>query len=170
MLAIRHSPRAGYSWQKGKIQRKKPVAEQSVSEIRLLLSFLQRYSWAVDLEDQGKAVLVYTDESYCDTAYGSDFSWSQAHGNALCRRVVKSTRLIILHAMTKHGLLAATDEQTGAAIMPAMYQSGPFLNAELIFTGKETGDYHQNMNAVSGQCCFRRLTRGHRAARTGHIP
>lgn len=93
-------------------------------------------------------MIVYTDESYCDTAYGADMGWFKQGRAALYRRVVKGTRLIILHGMTRHGMLVRIDPQTGEVCLPDMYQSGEYLSGEMIFQGKEEGDYHLNMTGV----------------------
>ena len=55
---------------------------------------------------------------------------------------------IILHALTKHGLLFKTDRH-GVRPEPLEWQGGRVLNCEMIFQSKKAkGDYHQNMDGT----------------------
>ena len=51
----------------------------------------------------------------------------------------KGRRLIIQHAITKHGLLAVLDEGTGRPIDVDQYASGEQLTCEMLYEGKEDG-------------------------------
>ncbi len=106
-------------------------------------SFLYQYSAALNQED---TVLVYTDESYVNSSHSRTLTWyNPIIGNAVYK-AKRGPRLIILHAMTKYGILVKRDAN-GVAITASANVDEVCLTSEFIFeTVVEDGDYHKSMN------------------------
>ena len=79
---------------------------------RRVAQFIVRYAKALKLQAKGTHVIVYTDESYAHNNHASLYGWvfPTSEGVNVGRR---DGRLIILHAMTKDGLLTEIDTITG---------------------------------------------------------
>ena len=108
-------------------------------------------------------MIVYTDESYIDTAHAAKFSWQEVRDKSNEKgksklskvedlsapntiKVCSGGRLILIHCMTKDGLLSATDEDGKYINVDYMHQ-GPIESAMMIWpAGTAKGDYHKNMN------------------------
>ncbi|CAF1173427.1 unnamed protein product [Rotaria sordida] len=95
-------------------------------------------------EEHGSSVIVYMDESYVNARYalnGTCYDASQSIGNKLIRGTGKEARFIIIHAMTKYGLLYHTHEKGG---------TGVEQTAEMIWRAdKANGDHHKNMDSTN---------------------
>ena len=131
----------GYHWRhKRYVGGMKPQAKHA--RIR---QFILEYAAALAEEQSGTAVIVYMDESYIHTHHSTKKGWFHPSD----RDVIgddNGTRLIILHAMTDNGLLAAPDA------IATNWLSEPALTAELVFEevledGQDNSDYH---NTVTG--------------------
>jgi hypothetical protein len=113
--------------------------------------FMLMYDRALKEEAEGKAIIVYMDESYIYLNHHARTGWSkggdgeapsQAGNFSRC-----GTRLLIIHACTKDGMLIAdpTEENDVKAF------TGVRLNAEGIFkdtTGTDKSDYHKSFNGT----------------------
>mmetsp|Transcript_21520 Transcript_21520/g.44287 ORF Transcript_21520/g.44287 Transcript_21520/m.44287 type:complete len:705 (+) Transcript_21520:260-2374(+) len=122
-------------------------------------------------EKDGEVVLLYIDESYCNTNHSDTHSWHLSTGTGTRNKSTsKGRRLIFLHCITKDGPLVDIDPATGRPVdeldwkrdtphirRPASTSTtdqsaaadGPpsLLSTELIWlSDSSTGDYHDNMN------------------------
>ena len=114
--------------------------------------FIDEYAAAIAEERAGKAVIVRMDESYINQHYCTKFGWhlsskEQATPN---RFVGKDTgpRLIIIHAMTKDGML-----QLAKANEPSNDLSEEYPNAMVVAhlvsaEGIEPADYHDTIDGT----------------------
>ena len=101
----------------------------------------------------GRAVIVYMDESYCHANHMPDKCWCGDAVGRVERSRSKGSLTIILHALTKDGWLACTDED-GNVPQPEEFQSGEVLTAQMVWRGKiGAGDYHDNMNSEMFMKC-----------------
>ena len=111
-------------------------------------TFLIQYSRAVVEQQQGRSVLVYTDESYVNVNHARQFTWY--HPEAPERRdVVRPSgvgeRLVLVHAFTQDGWLT---------LDPAVHndrsdQMAP--SCELVYEAeKGDGDYHVQEESETG--------------------
>jgi len=132
----------GYRWRhKRYVGGMKPQAKNA--RIR---QFILEYAQAIMDEMNGKAVIVYMDESFIHAHHAHKMGWFHKSS----RDVIgddDGKRLIILHAMTDHGLLAVPDA-TGTN-----WLNEPAFTAELVFDeifedGKDEDDYHNTMTGV----------------------
>jgi hypothetical protein len=150
-LGVRQTQRIlkqlGYQWGRKRCigtASKKQQSQRTRSFIRQLYDALQQ-------ERGGSAVIGYTDESYLHTAHANQYCWcapSSPSRNQVRGAPSKGKRLILLHAMTKYGLLSAPRRGRSAAA-PSNVVSDEDLTCELIFEGLiDSEDYHKN---VSGQ-------------------
>jgi hypothetical protein len=113
-------------------------------------SFLRQLAEALQQEQDGTAVLGCTDESYLHTAHSNQYCWyapSSPSRNQVRGKGSKGKRLIMLHAMTRHGLLTAPRRGRSSAA-PTNVVSDEELGCELIFEGLiDSEDYHKNMDS-----------------------
>jgi hypothetical protein len=132
----------GYQWRhKRYVGGMKPQAKNA--RIR---QFILEYAAALKEEMDGKAIIVYMDESYIHTHHASKKGWFHP-SNPDVIGDSDGTRLIILHAMTENGLLAVPDE------VASNWLNEPALTAELVFEevledGQDGSDYHNTMTGV----------------------
>ena len=141
----------------------------------VIVAYLRDLGRALKLEREGKAVLVYTDESYVHQNHCPSNSWVSVgvDGNIVDRGTSKGRRLIILHAITRDGPLVTYEGQgparkpietlvwkpPGASATAAETDTphpidtdGEALTAELLWVAQShTGDYHDNMDSDSYQ-------------------
>lgn len=103
--------RMGYKRRRGKIKTP-PFTEERMARIRQFLVEMDR---AYSLEQKGDAVIVYMDESFIHQAHGSAYSYFFTDENGVThdgfgRTSGKGSRMIMVHAITKHGPLVTRDE------------------------------------------------------------
>lgn len=111
-------------------------------------------------EEEGDAVLVYTDETYCHTNHSDSHSWHLNTGRPNRNKSSsRGRRIIIMHAITKDGPLCEVDPATGRPVDNIKWKKDTphaddvevtdevLLTAENIWLASaSTGDYHDNMN------------------------
>ena len=106
--------------------------------------FLLEYSKALKEQSNGTAIIVYTDETYVNANHARDETWTCADdplSNFLVRPSSKGKRLVILHALTRDGLIFRDSDVSNDVA------SQESFNSELIYeANKGDGDYHDNMN------------------------
>ncbi|CAB1118710.1 unnamed protein product [Ectocarpus sp. CCAP 1310/34] len=117
-----------------------PLNEERKNRIRL---FLVKMDLAKRAEDAGVAVIVYMDESFVHQAHGSAYSYFPSNDKGVVqdeigRTTGKGVRMIMVHAITKHGPLAELQE--GFPIREDEQTAGFLWQAKLA-----TGDYHNTM-------------------------
>jgi hypothetical protein len=135
----------GYRW-----GRKRSMGTASKQQqTQRMRSFIRQLAEALQQERDGTAVLGYTDESYLHTAHSNQYCWfapASSSRNQVRGTASKGKRLIMLHAMTRHGLLTAPRRGRSAAA-PTNVVSDADLGCELIFEGLvDSEDYHKNMD------------------------
>lgn len=112
-------------------------------------SFIRQLAEALQQERDGTAIIGGTDESYLHTGHSNQYCYYSPASSARnqCRaKPSKGKRLIMLHVMTRHGLLTAPRRGRSAAA-PSNVVSDEELGCELIFEGLvDSEDYHKNMN------------------------
>jgi len=137
----------GYKW-----KRKRCIGrmtkEQQAQRTR---SFISQYSAALKEEELGSAIIVYIDESYIHCSHQFQYCWalsSDPQGHHTKAAPGKGKRLIILHAMTKDGLLHM--EQRGRNTDPLTNDvSNSFPSCEFIFEAAlDSENFHKNMNST----------------------
>ena len=107
--------------------------------------YLLAYSKALKLEQDGTHVVVYMDESYCHQRHASGYTWSLPGQNRVRTGGGKGLRLIIVHAITKDGLLFDPGSERRPNDTEVIE---PCKTSEWIFLGPvKKGDYHKNMNS-----------------------
>ncbi|CAN0312171.1 unnamed protein product [Ectocarpus sp. 4 AP-2014] len=151
--------RIGYRRRRGRIKIP-PLNDDRKARIR---RFLVEMSAALTQEEKKEAVIVYMDESFCHQLHGSAYSYFLTDDDGVVqdgmgRTSGKGLRMIMVHAITKGGALAAVDENNfpipegwfkpkdkgkgrqGAGSM------GTEETAEMLWQAKRaTGDYHDAM-------------------------
>ena len=134
----------GYVW--GRMKKGKLLQNED-KKFKRIRPFLVLFSQAQTLEREGDFVILWLDESYVNTNHASSYSWfnpKSKHSNLIGRKSGAGRRIIIVHAITQHGLLSACRPLTSKPI------TEPHATAEWLWEAqKRTGDYHKNMNAES---------------------
>lgn len=154
--------RLGFKRRRGRIKIP-PLNEQRKNRIRL---FLVKMDLAKRAEDAGLAVIVYMDESFVHQAHASAYSFFPVDSNGVVqdgigRSTGKGLRMIMVHAITKHGPLAKQEEgfpiregwfkakeNRAKKIKPgeADFVMSDEQTAEFLWQAKlATGDYHNAM-------------------------
>ena len=133
----------GYRYGKGNVIGKMND-EWYAARIR---TFLLQYSRAVVEQQQGRCIIVYTDESYVNVNHARQFTWYHPEApekNDVVRPSGKGKRLVLLHAFTQDGWLTRDSSIHNGRVDQCA------LSCELIYQAdKGDGDYHDNMNAVA---------------------
>ena len=118
--------------------------------LQRMRSFLRQLAEALQQERDGTAVVGCTDESYLHTAHSNQYCWyaPASHSrNEVRGKGSRGKRLIMLHAMTRHGLLTAPRRGRSTAA-PTNVVSDEEIGCELIFEGLiDSEDYHKNMDS-----------------------
>ena len=137
--------RLGYQWgpiQKVGVRRKRPDLTETLRE------YLKKYAAALQKQNTGKYVIVYMDESYVHDRHNKNYTWfhpdSDDKNKVFCG-TGKGNRLIIVHAITKDGLLYVDGQQRqhDKETLDENYAE----TAEWVFIGPvKKADYHKNMN------------------------
>ncbi|CAN0433341.1 unnamed protein product, partial [Ascophyllum nodosum] len=121
--------RLGYRRRRGRIKTF-PLDGKRLARIRRFLVEMDR---AVKEEDKHEAIIAYMDESFVHQAHGSVYSYfftdeNGAVDDGFGRTIGKGLRMIMVHAITKHG---------------------PLDTAEFLWQAKlSKGDYHASMTDV----------------------
>jgi hypothetical protein len=113
----------------------------------LICSYIYRYAAALKEQEDSTAIIVYMDESYVHAHHCSQFLWhslSSATKNEV-RGDSKGKRIIIMHAMTKDGLLAVEGTEP-SNILTELYHSCALIFDEVCVDGVTPADYHDTIN------------------------
>lgn len=137
----------GYKWKRKRCMGRM-TKEQRAQRTR---SFIIQLSAALKEEELGSAIIVYVDESYIHCSHQFQYCWSMAsdpQGHHIKAAPGKGKRLIILHAMTKDGLLHFHSPGRNAQpLTNDVHESYP--SCEFIFEAAlDSEDYHKNMNST----------------------
>jgi hypothetical protein len=118
----------------------------------LIRRYIFDYAEALRLEATGEYVLVWMDESYIHTGYCVGYSWfhPNAPGNTKVvrnrvRRSDKGKRLIIMHAMTRDGMLEDPEAEP-TDDLSEKHASAAIVSPELSAAGGDHEDYHKTLN------------------------
>ena len=107
--------------------------------------FAVELSQALQLEEQGTHVVYYMDESFVNTGHTNIYSWYKAKENDIAQQSGKGKRLVLVHAISKHGPL-----HTEGARIPHvgdLPEGESYETAEWVYEAKSRGDYHTQMNS-----------------------
>jgi transposase len=118
-----------------------------------MLTHISRYSDALREQERGECVIVYTDESYVHRHHHSNYYWQGPIGTpsgSVATRESRGERFILLHAITKDGLLHNSDHAS-VVNLTAEQRANPYhkcATAEIIMrdTTDGEGNYHDTMN------------------------
>jgi hypothetical protein len=139
------------------------------------IKYALEYGHALALEREGKAVVVYMDESYVNMRHKRTNTWynpNSAQSSDLNAGVGNGELFIMVHAITESGLFAAGDLSDGKEaeedldeeeekekvdmkdeglprVRPDYTKSGPQLSAEMIYRTKAlpSDDYHKHFDS-----------------------
>ena len=115
----------------------------------LIRRYILEYAVLVREEQLGKHVLVWMDESYIHAGYCSRFSWYHKTDDVVPNRVTgsdKGKRLIIIHAMTRDGMLECKTEEAPSDNLEEECASAAIVSAKLSAEGFEPADYHDTLD------------------------
>ena len=98
----------------------------------LFRRFVVQYNTALQEEKAKQAVVVYSDESYVNTGHHSQYGWFLPEWRFRAA-TGKGSRLIIIHALTKDGLLTTNGPDGKPLDVPFRDPSENIYTAELIF-------------------------------------
>ena len=144
-----------HTWMKElkiKFGKKKITGNTREKNNEWTMQFLTQYASAWAEQEAGNAVIVWMDESYIHVGLCADKGWyiagiqkrhqpNRFHGQS------KGQRYIIIHAMTKFGMLELSREEPSADLnvpCPSALVVEPFLAED----GSNPEDYHSTMNGV----------------------
>lgn len=132
----------------GYVYGKKHFVNQTRSYRNVLIrSYIYKYAAALKEQEDGAAIIVYMDESYIHAHHCSHFLWhslSSATKNDV-RGDNKGKRIIIMHAMTKDGLLEVAGTEP-SNILTELYHSCALIFDEVCADGITPADYHDTIN------------------------
>jgi len=161
---VRYALKEYLGWRWGKVRPRKTKGDADRKDV--IVAYLRDFGRALKLERDGKAVLVYTDESYLHQNHCPGKSWisMDKDGDVIDRGTSRGRRLVMLHAITRDGPLVTIDTATGDPIETLQWkasataqkktdtphpidgQGGETLTAELLWVAQShTGDYHDNV-------------------------
>lgn len=113
---------------------------------QFMRAFICRYALSLRDQREGKAVIVYTDESYIHTGSSTDYLWfsPQSDDKSDVRAVERGGyRLILMHAMTSEGMLSALSDNA----QPSNDLTDTQLTAEFAFRSAGINDdYHATID------------------------
>jgi transposase len=113
----------------------------------LIRKFIYQYAKALKEEEQGTAIIVYMDESYIHAHHCSKNMWyllTSTHKDTV-RGDNKGKRIIIMHAMTKDGMLAVEGVEP-SNILTELYHSCALIFDEVCIDNITPADYHDTIN------------------------
>jgi hypothetical protein len=113
----------------------------------LIRRYIYQYAAALKEQEQDTAIIVYMDESYIHSHHCSKRLWhslSSATKNEV-RGDSKGKRIIIIHAMTKDGLLEVEGTEP-SNILTELYHSCALIFDEVCVDGVSPADYHDTIN------------------------
>ena len=113
----------------------------------LIRRYIYQYAKALQEQEDGIAIIVYMDESYIHAHHCSQFLWfclSSATKNEV-RGDSKGKRIIIMHAMTKDGLLEVAGTEP-SNILTELYHSCALIFDEVCVDDVSPADYHDTIN------------------------
>ena len=113
----------------------------------LIRRYIYNYAKALKEQEEGKAVIVYMDESYILSHHCSKFLWyclTASRKNDV-RGDNRGKRIIIIHAMTKDGLLEVEGVEP-SNILTELYHSCALIFDEVCVDGITPADYHNTIN------------------------
>ena len=116
--------------------------------VALIRRYIITYSQALAEERKG-AVLVWMDESYIHAGYCHAYSWYHSTSEVVPNRVRGSEsgkRLIIIHAMTRDGMLESLDGSIPSDNLEETATSAGIVTDALSAGGVEPEDYHDTLN------------------------
>lgn len=101
--------RLGYKWLRA---TKKGRIKKCASRKLRIQQFLTEYAAALKLQNVDKThVIIYMDESYVHQRHSSNYTWAAPADNTVYSGSGKGVRLIIVHAVSKDGLLYSEGHQ-----------------------------------------------------------
>jgi hypothetical protein len=113
----------------------------------LIRGFLYKYAKALKEQEDGTAIIVFMDESYIHAHHCSTKFWysllSKQKNNV--RGDNKGKRLIIMHAMTKDGLMEVEGVEP-SNILTELYHSCALIFNEVCVDDITPADYHDTIN------------------------
>jgi hypothetical protein len=137
----------GYKWRRKRCMGRM-TREQRAQRTR---SFIKQYSAALKEQELGSVIIVYIDESYIHCSHQFQYCWSltsDSEGHHVKASPAKGKRLIILHAMTKDGLLHFNPRGHNAPSLSNDVNDS-YPSCEFIFEAAlDSEDYHKNMNST----------------------
>lgn len=113
----------------------------------LIRRYIYQYAKALKEQEDGTAIIVYMDESYIHAHHCSKYLWyslSTSTKNDV-RGDGKGKRIIIMHAMTKDGLLEVEGIEP-SNILTELYHSCALIFDEVCVDGITPADYHDTIN------------------------
>jgi DDE superfamily endonuclease len=113
----------------------------------LIRRYIYQYAAALKEQENGTAIIVYMDESYIHAHHCTQklwFSLSSATKNDV-RGDGKGKRIIMMHAMTKDGLLEVEGVEP-SNILTELYHSCALIFDEVCVDGITPADYHDTIN------------------------
>jgi transposase len=132
----------------GYVYGKKHFIHNPHSYRRLLIrSYIYKYARALKEQEEGTAIIVYMDESYIYAHHCSQSLWyslSSSHQNDV-RGDNRGERIIIMHAMTKDGLLEVEGTEP-SNILTELYHSCALIFNEVCVDNITPADYHDTIN------------------------
>ena len=113
----------------------------------LIRGYIYKYAKALKEQEDGTAIIVYMDESYIHAHHCSKSLWyslSSATKNEV-RGDSGGKRIIIMHAMTKDGMLEVQGVEP-SNILTELYHSCALIFDEVCVDGITPADYHDTIN------------------------
>jgi transposase len=113
----------------------------------LVRRHIYNYAKALKQQEDGKAAIVYMDESYLYAHHCSQFLWYSLTANRKndVRGDNRGKRIIVVHAMTKDGLLEVEGVEP-SNILTELYHSCALIFNEVCVDGITPADYHDTIN------------------------
>jgi transposase len=123
------------------------INQPSTYRNALIRSYIYKYAKALQEQEDGKAIIVYMDESYVHAHHCSTklwFSLSSPTKNDV-RGDNRGKRIIIMHAMTNDGMLEVEGVEP-SNILTELYHSCALIFNEVCIDGITPADYHDTIN------------------------